>query len=162
MGRIVPEMDATQSAAWIALVSLAEQLPHALDAQLARDSGLINFEYGILTALGCEDGHRLRMGDLAVAVWSPAPRLSKAVRRLERRGLVERVTSGCRDGRAVDVRLTPEGLRLWLEATPPHIAFARDTLLAALSPEQLAQVAEFLAPVLKALVTDRADGSSGS
>ncbi len=123
MGRIVPEMDATQSAAWIALVSLAEQLPHALDAQLARDSGLINFEYGILTALGCEDGTGCGWGISPSPCGRPAPRLSKAVRRLERRGLVERVTSGCRDGRAVDVRLTPEGLRLWLEATPPHIAF---------------------------------------
>jgi DNA-binding MarR family transcriptional regulator len=146
----VPRMNPSQARAWIALVSTAEMLPHALDAQLTADAGLINFEYGILSFLNIAPERTLRMGELANAVDSPTPRLSKAVTRLEKRGLVERV-SPAGDGRAVSVHLTREGRRAWLKATPPHVALARDSLLADYTDAQLDQLAGLLEPLLHRL-----------
>lgn len=149
----VPRMNPTQARAWIALVSLGELLPQALDAQLTADAGLINFEYAILSVLTTAPDNTLRMGDLAAALGSAAPKLSKAVRRLEGRGLVERVPCPG-DGRAINVHLTREGRRIWLKATPPHIALARDTLLADITDRELTALAELLELVLKRLDPD--------
>ncbi|HEU0256835.1 MAG TPA: MarR family transcriptional regulator [Microbacteriaceae bacterium] len=148
MQQKVPRMDATEARAWVALVSVAELLPATLDQQLTDDIGLINFEYGILSMLNVADGQTLRMGELAAAVKSPAPRLSKAVTRLERKGFVERA-SCAGDGRAINVRLTRDGRRVWLSATPPHISLARDTILGDLTPDELTRLAELL-EVIKA------------
>jgi DNA-binding MarR family transcriptional regulator len=150
---VVPRMNATQARAWIALVSLAESLPQALDTQLMTDAGLINFEYGILSVLIAAPHRTLRMGDVASALGSPAPKLSKAVTRLERRDLVERLACPD-DGRAINVHLTREGRRAWLAATPSHVLLARDTLLADLDHDDLSQLAALLERVLHRLDPD--------
>lgn len=139
----VPRMNDAQARAWMALVSTAELLPHALDAQLTQDAGLINYEYGILSILNVAQNHTMRMNELATALDSPAPRLSKAVSRLERRQLVERAAT-VGDGRAVSVHLTREGRKTWLRVTPAHVALARDTLLADYSEADLIRLAALL------------------
>ena len=159
----VARMDPEQARAWIALVSTAHILPVVLDEQLSADAGLTHFEYGILDALGRAKEHTLRMGELAVAVESNAPRLSKAVSRLERRGFVERVACPG-DGRAVNIHLTQEGRRVWLTATPSHIELARDAILGGLTSEQLAALTSALEPLvvrLGALVGNVGASKSG-
>ena len=153
MNPTVPRMNDAQSRAWFSLVSMAELLPHVLDAQLTADAGLINFEYGILSILNPAPDQTMRSGELAAALDSPAPRLSKAVTRLEKRGLVERVPSPG-DGRAVSIRLTREGRKTWLQATPPHITLARDILLADYDDAELQRLAELLQPLLRRLDPD--------
>lgn len=157
MQHTVPRMDPVQARAWLALVSTAELLPAALDQQLTADAELINFEYGILGILVAADDQTLRMGELADALGSPAPRLSKAVTRLEGRNLVERVACDG-DRRSINVHLTRDGRRAWLRATPPHITLARDTILADLGPDQLASLADLLEIVLARLDPKRAIG----
>jgi len=147
---IVPRMNPNQGRAWLALVAIGELLPSALDAQLTADAGLTNFEYGILSMLNVAPDRSLRMSQLASAVGSAVPKLSKAVTRLENRKLVERAPCAD-DGRAINVRLTDSGKRLWLTATPPHVALARDQLLAALGDDQLVTLAELLEPILERL-----------
>jgi DNA-binding MarR family transcriptional regulator len=92
------------------------------------------------------------MGALAEGSLSSTPRTSKAVTRLQRRGLVERISCAA-DGRAINVHLTREGLRTYLRATPPHIELARDTILGDLSEEELTTLAALLERV-----TARLDG----
>ncbi|WP_263310714.1 MarR family winged helix-turn-helix transcriptional regulator [Brachybacterium atlanticum] len=89
--------------------------------------------------------HRLaqRHDPTAEGAASSTPRTSKAVTRLQKRGLVER-TSCAGDGRAINVRLTREGLHTYLRATPPHIELARDTILGDLSDEELTTLASLL------------------
>lgn len=154
----VPRMNPAQARAWLALVSTAELLPQVLDAQLSEDAGLINFEYGVLGMLIVAEEQALRAGELASALRCPAPRLSKAVGRLEKRGLVERVACPG-DGRAINVKLTRAGRRAWLKATPPHLALARDELLADLTDKQLSALADLLQPVLARLDPDRMLGA---
>ncbi|MCS5485810.1 MarR family transcriptional regulator [Curtobacterium flaccumfaciens pv. beticola] len=153
----VPRMNEAQSRAWVALISATELLPHALDVQLTRDAGLINFEYGILSILNLAKDQTMRMKELASALDSPAPRLSKAITRLEKRGFVERV-AGVGDGRAISVHLTREGRKAWLHVTPLHVALARDTLFADYDEAELHQLASLLEPLLRRLDPDGALG----
>lgn len=146
MQPVIAGMDMTQARAWVALMTTIQLLPAALDEQLTADGGLINYEYGILSALSRAEGHILRMGDIATATATPPPRVSKAISRLERRGLVERVACPG-DGRAINAHLTREGLRVCAIVTRPHIALARDTILASLTPEQLSLLADLLEPI---------------
>jgi len=143
MEPVVPRMDPARARAWRALVTIGQKLPARLDEQLTADAGIINFEYAILQALMSAPEHTLRMGRLAEAALASTPRVSKAVTRMQKRGLVEKV-AGSGDGRAVDVQLTREGRLTWLRATPPHIELARDHLLGPLSEEQLTQLAALL------------------
>lgn len=150
MARLVKGMSSSQSQAWLALVSLGQRLPAALDRQLADDAGLTNFEYGILTALQLAKEHTMRGGDIAAAMGCPAPRMSKAISRLEKRGLVCRAT--CQDdGRARNVTLTKQGGTLWRQASRPHVEYARETILGGLEEEQLTALANLLQPVLDRL-----------
>lgn len=153
MTRGIKGMTQAQSRAWLALVSMGQILPSALDEQLTKDAGLINFEYGILSALRLAEEGKMRSGDLAAALGSPAPRISKAVSRLERRGLVQRVSCPD-DGRAINVVLTEEGMRLWRKASVPHVEFARDIILGGLAEDQLVALADLLVPVLQNLDPD--------
>lgn len=146
----VPRMNPTQARAWMALISTVKLLPPALDHQLTSDAGLIAFEYGILGLLNVAPEQTLPIGELGAALKSPAPRLSKAVTRLEGRGLVERLSCAT-DGRAVHVQLTRDGRRAWLVATPPHMALARDTVLGDFSEEELTEFAILLEKVVHRL-----------
>jgi len=154
-------MNQLQADAWMALLTTAQLLPSALDEQLTADAGLINFEYGILGVLNIAPEQTMRMGELAAVLKSPAPRLSKAVNRLEARSLVERVACPG-DGRAINVHLTREGRRTWLQVTPSHIAFARDTILGSLTPEELATLTRLLQPVIARLDPDACRGDDAS
>lgn len=157
MTAVVARMNPVQARAWLALVTTAQLLPAVLDEQLTQDAELIHFEFGILDTLRRAPERTMRMGELAAAVASTAPRLSKAISRMERRGLVERFS--CRgDGRAINIRLTDQGRRSWLRAVPPHIELARDTLLADLSEDQLTALAEMLEPIIARLDPEGAFG----
>lgn len=146
MEHVVPRMDPAQARAWRALIRVAMKLTPRLDEQLTADAGIINFEYAILQALVAAPKGTLRMGQLATEAMAPTPRVSKAVTRLQGRGLVERTTCSD-DGRAINVRLTREGRLTWLRATPPHIELARDQILGTLTEEQLEQLASLLEPI---------------
>lgn len=150
MKPVVPLMNESQARAWVALISVSELLPNALDMQLTADSALINFEYGILSVLNVAPRRTLRMGELATALGASAPKLSKAVTRLEKRAIVERVACAD-DGRAINVHLTREGRKVWLKATPPHIGLARDKILATLDEHQLTTLADLLEPLIETL-----------
>ena len=151
----VPEMNPAQGRAWLALMAASELLPARLDAQLTAQAGLIHFEYAILAIMQAAQTPTLRMGQLAAALACPAPKLSKAVTRLEKGGLLERVPCA-EDRRAINVQLTPAGRELWLAATPSHLALARDTVLAGLDEEQLDTLAELLEAICDRLDPDQA------
>lgn len=143
----VPRMNPLQSRAWLALVSTCQLLPAALDQQLLADAQLTHFEYVVLGTLFTADGRVLRMSRLAEATSATLPRLSKVVRRLDARGLVERRTCPG-DGRATNVHLTQAGRKAWVQATPAHLAMARDRVLADLTDEQLTAIADALSIIV--------------
>src|SRR3546814_9286947 len=84
-------LTADERTAWVRLLAVTELLPGVLDSQLRRDAQLTHFEYFVLAMLSEAPERTLRMNSLAGLTSATLPRLSHVVRRLEERGLVERV-----------------------------------------------------------------------
>lgn len=145
-------------ATWVRLVAVLELLPNVLDSQLRRDAELTNFDYYVLAMLSEAEDRTLRMTALAAQTNAALPRLSHVVRRLEERGLVERVPCP-EDKRATNARLTDAGAGKVREAAPGHVANVRDHVIDALSPEQVEQLGEIADALLARL--DPTGGMTG-
>jgi DNA-binding MarR family transcriptional regulator len=132
-------LEPEQLRSWMTLAALMIRLPGALDYQLQRDSGLTHFEYTVLAGLSESPGRSLRMSNLAGFANGSLSRLSHVVKRLERRGLVERRPSE-EDRRITVATITEAGFAQLVEAAPGHVATVRKYVIDALSPEQLEQL----------------------
>lgn len=133
-------LDDDERAAWVRLAAVLELLPGVLDSQLRRDAQLTHFEYFVLAMLSEAPDRTLRMTHLAGQTNATLPRLSHVVKRLEERGLVERVPCP-EDARATNARLTPGGWDKVRETAPGHVATVRESVIDALTPEQVDQLA---------------------
>lgn len=124
---------------WAPVATLLERLPAALDAQLQRDSGLTHFEHGLLFALDGAADRTLKMSTLAGYASSTLSRLSRAISRLEKKGLVRRdVDPG--DGRVTLAVLTDAGHELLVRSTPAHHALVERLVFDTLTPQQVRQL----------------------
>jgi DNA-binding MarR family transcriptional regulator len=139
-----------ERAAWLRLVAVVELLPGALDAQLRADSGLTHFEYLVLAMLSAAPERTLRMTRLAQRTNATLPRLSHVVRRLEDRGLVDRVACP-EDGRATNARLTNTGRKALVAAAPGHVGAVRRHVLDPLTREQVEQLRDIADALLAGL-----------
>ena len=148
-------LDRGEQAAWVRLASILELLPNVLDAQLRRDAGLMHFEYFVLAMLSEAPKRTLRMSALAAQTNSTPPRLSHVVKRLEDRGLVERLPCP-ENARATNARLTAAGWRKVRQAAPGHAATVRDNVIDALTGEQVGQLTDIAEAILSRLDPDRA------
>lgn len=98
------------------------------------DSELTRF-----SALSDADDRRLRMSALAVLANGSLSRLSHVVKRLERRGWVDR--SPCPgDRRSTFAHLTDAGYAKFVAAAPGYVENVRNLVVDKLSEEQLAQL----------------------
>lgn len=125
--------------AWLALVSIMFKMPGSLERQLVEDEDLSLAEYMVLAVLSEAPDHGLRMSDLAAATSTGQSRLSRIVTRLERNGLVRRL-SGSADKRVVVAQLTDDGLARIKDAAPAHVSHVRRMVFDRLSPEQVEQL----------------------
>lgn len=137
-------------AAWVRLAAVLELLPGVLDSQLRHDADLTNFDYYVLAMLSEAPQRTLRMTELAAQTNATLPRLSHVVRRLEDRGLVERLPCP-EDARATNARLTSEGWRKVQASAPGHVANVREHVLDALTPEQVTQLTAITDAILQRL-----------
>lgn len=142
-----------QLAAWVRLTAVLELLPAALDSQLRRDAQLTHFDYYVLAMLSGAPQRTLRMTALAGSTTATLARLSHVVQRLEGRGLVERFPCP-EDRRATNARLTEAGWRKVQESAPGHVAIVRETVIDALTPEQVTQLAAITDAILGRLDPD--------
>ena len=95
--------------AWRAYIAAAALVEDALDRQLQQDAGMPHLYYSILATLSEAPERRLRMTDLAEGLKITRSRLTYAVTRLEKDGLVRR--EDCRwDKRGSVAALTEEGM----------------------------------------------------
>lgn len=133
-------LDDDERSAWVRLAAVLELLPGVLDSQLRRDAQLTHFEYFVLAMLSEAPDRTLRMTHLAGQTNATLPRLSHVVKRLEERGLVERFPCP-EDARATNARLTPRGWDKVRETAPGHVATVRASVIDALTPEQVDQLA---------------------
>lgn len=111
-------------------------LPRAFIADLGREHELSMSEFFTLMHLSESPQRRLRMGDIAAATALSLGAVTRLVKLLEAKGLVERVPSAA-DGRVHEAVLTQGGqLRLDL-ARPAHEESVRRRIFDRLDPADL-------------------------
>jgi DNA-binding MarR family transcriptional regulator len=110
-------LTAEEQRAWRAYIAATHLLEDAIDRQLQQEAGMPHLYYSILANLSDVPDRRLRMTDLAEKSKITRSRLTYAVTRLEKDGLVRR--EGCpSDKRGSTAILTDAGMEV-LERTAP-------------------------------------------
>ncbi|SEL49315.1 DNA-binding transcriptional regulator, MarR family [Streptacidiphilus jiangxiensis] len=122
----------------------AALLQQAADAQL-RPERLTRAEFDLLGTLR-RSGRPLTAGELARETFASGAAVTKRLQRLEQQGLVERRTDE-RDRRVAHLTLTGAGRELADRALPDQLD-REHALLAGLSPEHRAELADRLAELL--------------
>jgi DNA-binding MarR family transcriptional regulator len=95
-------------AAWRAVLFAQNALVRILDEELQQECGTPLQVYDVLIRIWLAPQHTLRMSELADSALLSRSWITRRVERLERSGLVERLSAD-EDGRGVRVRLTPAG-----------------------------------------------------
>lgn len=118
-------------------------LVDSFERRLAEQGAVTGQSFEILLRLVRSEGHRLRMSDLAAQTTLTASGLTRAVDRLERDGLVQRVA--CESDRRVSyAALTDLGESRISCALPIHLEHLAEVLEGALSPAELDQLADLM------------------
>ncbi|MFD8808427.1 MarR family winged helix-turn-helix transcriptional regulator [Streptomyces sp. NPDC059597] len=145
--------------AWRAYLAASRLLDDAIDRQLQQDAGMPHLFYSVLAILSEAPDRRLRMTDLAEELKITRSRLTYAVTRLERDGLVRR--ENCRSDRRSSLAvLTDEGMSVLERTAPGHVGTVRATLFDRLSPEQVRQLEEICAGVARGLQGEEAGATA--
>ncbi|NUS12418.1 MAG: MarR family transcriptional regulator [Streptomyces sp.] len=122
----------------------AALLQQAEDAPLRR-FGLTRPEFDVLGTLR-RTGHELTPGELARETFSSGAAVTKRLRQLTERGLVER-RADTRDRRVALVRLTEEGRALVDELLPEQLAY-ESAVLSGVTGDDRAEIARLLSGLL--------------
>ena len=138
--------------AWRGLIRLRESVMREIDRRL-REAGEISLEdYGVLVTLVGRPEMQLRMSDLGAQRMLTPSGITRAVERLEARGLVSRVRDP-NDGRATLAALTPAGVRALRRAQNVHHAAVRELYLGRLSERDQRQLARLFEKALPGVVS---------
>ncbi|MEU0003806.1 MarR family transcriptional regulator [Streptomyces sp. NPDC006314] len=145
--------------AWRAYIAASRLLEDAIDRQLQQEGGMPHLFYSVLANLSEAPGRRLRMTDLAETLKITRSRLTYAVTRLERDGLVRR--EDCpQDRRSSLTALTDEGMAVLARTAPGHVETVRATLFDRLTPEQVGQLEEICTGIARGLQGEDTAGAA--
>jgi DNA-binding MarR family transcriptional regulator len=122
--------------AWLGYRRMFLLLNAAVNRDLARDSGLSEPDYDVLSNLSSAPDHRGRLSELAARMLWSQSRLSHHISRMEQRGLVRREECES-DARGSVIVLTRQGLRTIEKAAPHHVDSVRRHIIDVLSPAQI-------------------------
>jgi DNA-binding MarR family transcriptional regulator len=136
------KMSSFELGTWENLHTVTEKLKREVGRDLWADAELSDTEFTVLAHLRLSPGG-VRPGACAQAIGWDSSRLSHQLRRLEKRGLVER-RADPRDGRAAVLVMTDTGQEVYRKAIGPHLRAAQKWFAAALTPAQLEGLAEGL------------------
>jgi DNA-binding MarR family transcriptional regulator len=146
-------LDGSESRAWRSFLQMQAQLFARLGRQLQRDDGLSEADYAVLVNLTESPGGRLRPFELGRATQWEKSRLSHHLTRMADRGLV--VREACpTDSRGAVIVVSDAGRAAIAAAAPRHVDQVRRWFIDALTPEQLAALADVSETVLAHLAAD--------
>jgi DNA-binding MarR family transcriptional regulator len=126
----------TELGAWRGLLRTHATLVKRLDAELEAAHGLPLTSYEVLLHLADAPERKMRMCDVADSVLLSRSGLTRLVDRLERDGLVARV-SCADDARGAYAQLTDEGMAKLVEARGTHLDGIREHFLSHFSGDEL-------------------------
>lgn len=128
-------LDEREMSAWRGYVNMRRDLDNAVHQQLLQ-AGLSSPDYELLAPLSEAPGRRLRAIELRRVVGWEKSRLSHQIRRMEQRGLLQRVECPS-DGRSTYVVLTDAGLTAIEAAAPGHLETVRRHFVDLMTEEEL-------------------------
>ncbi|MGH8836198.1 MAG: MarR family winged helix-turn-helix transcriptional regulator [Actinomycetes bacterium] len=135
---------------WRAYLEVTTRLFDRVNRDLQESHNLSLADYESLARLAEAPGRRLRMTTLAEHTHSSKSRLSHAVTRLERSGLVRRVNCPT-DKRGWFAELTELGQRRLEQAAPDHVRSVRDNLVDVLTGAEFTAVGSAMLKLSKHL-----------
>ena len=106
--------------AWLAFLRAHAGVSRQLDADLIAGHGLTLNDYDVMVTLDHAPGSRLRMSELADRILLTRSGVTRRVDRLERAGLVQRVTCAS-DARGAFAELTAKGRETLVAARATHM-----------------------------------------
>lgn len=131
----------TEIRAWRGLLRVHASITKSLDAELENEHGLPLTSYEVLMYLADAEDQRMRMCDLASSIILSRSGLTRLVDRLEREGLIERLSCAS-DARGAFAKLTPSGREKLQAARATHLAGVRQLFLDRLTPEEQEQLGD--------------------
>ena len=126
--------------AWRGLIRLRESVMREIDRRLREADEIALDDYGVLVTLVGQPERRLRMSALGARRLLTPSGITRAVMRLEERGLVRREPDS-EDGRAALAVLTTKGLAALRRAQRIHHATVRELYLDGLNEREQRQLA---------------------
>ena len=151
----IPEPDPFTDAefdAWRGLIRLRESVMREIDRRLREADEIALDDYGVLITLVGQPERRLRMSALGARRLLTPSGITRAVMRLEERGLVRREPDPA-DGRAALAVLTEEGLAALRRAQRIHHAAVRGLYLDGLTEREQRQLAGLFEKALPGVVS---------
>ena len=155
----VPWLSEAEQRAWRAYLEATSRLSDRFNRDLQRTHGLSMTDYEILVRLSEAPDRMIRMTQLASETFSSKSRLSHAINRLERAGMVERI--GCdTDKRGWFAKLTDRGFERLEKAAPDHVRSVRQHLLDAMSEDDFLALGKTMSTVAAHLRTESSPSGS--
>lgn len=134
-------LDEREARAWRAFQLMHMQLDGELARRLAAATPLSYQDYEVLVVLTEYDDQPVRQFEIGRVLRWEKSRVSHHIKRMERRGLVEK--QDCEtDRRGAFVAITEAGRRAIEDAAPGHVADVRELFIDQLSTEELATLTE--------------------
>ena len=146
-------LNEAEQTTWFRLLTLASLLPTKLDVGLRERSGVSYFEYFVLASLSAEPDGEMRMSDLAAASAGSPSRVSHAVTRMEKNGIVERIDSA-EDGRVRIARLTEAGWELVRRIAPAHVEQVRELIFGVITTAEMNALGAIVGKLIRSLDED--------
>lgn len=143
-------LDESEDRAWRGYRRMCLLLNAQIYRDLARESGLSEPDYDVLSTLSEARNHRYRLTKLAHRMLWSQSRLSHHVTRMQQRGLVTREECAD-DARGATIVLTKAGLTAIKEAAPGHVESVRKHLFDHLTHDQIRILADTTDTVVAAL-----------
>ena len=132
-----PWLTPDQQRTWRAYLRMQSELQSRLNRQLQVEHGISLADYEVMVHLGAAQDSRMRPFELEATMQWEQSRIAHQLARMQRRGLVERVTCPT-DRRGAFVVLTEAGRDALDKAAPGHATAVKRLLFECLSDEQLA------------------------
>ncbi|MGW4715818.1 MarR family winged helix-turn-helix transcriptional regulator [Nocardia sp. NPDC004260] len=142
-------LNAREMQVWHSFLAAGALVGREVERQLKRE-GLSHTQYEVLVRLAAAPEGRLRMTELADALYTSKSGLTYQVTQLEKAGLLMREACPT-DVRGVIAVLTGAGRERLAQIAPDHVATVRRVLVDVLSAAQQSAVAEGLGEVARRL-----------
>ncbi|MDO4927667.1 MAG: MarR family winged helix-turn-helix transcriptional regulator [Corynebacterium sp.] len=141
---------------WRKLLQSRQFAVRAMDEALQHASGISSPDFAILVNLSEDEDHCMRLNELGNLLGWDRSRVSHQVKRMERRGLLEKRACSS-DKRGIEVALTELGWQKIQAAAPGHVETVRSIFFDQLEPGQLEALEKYLDSILEIRDTSKGE-----